>query len=692
MNQAQYSQLFNFLWNIANDVLVDVFDATDYRAIVMPMLTLRRIDVLLEPTKQAVLDQKKMLDKNGITNQDAALKLITKYPFYNTSAFTMKSLRSETNPARLKSNFIEYLNGFNDDVQDVIDKYNLRNSVDLLTMNDRLGGIIEKFTDARINLGVKPVLDDNGNEVLPGLDNHTMGTLFEELLRKFNESYAVTAAGRHFTPRDYVALLADFALLPVADQLPNGSYTIYDGACGTGGILTESSKRIQEIAKENGKKLNVHIFGQELLPETFATCKADLMIMGSEKNFRYTRGADTREIIAFGSTISKDGHPGEKFDFCISNPPFGTSWKEDLKQWGGGTEIKKEEIVDPRFVISYDDNPDYRFVPDIGDPQMLFLANNISRMKDTPMGTRIVEIHNGSSLFTGGAGGGESNLRRYILENDLLEAVVAMPLNTFYNTGISTYIWILSNRKEERRKGKVQLIDASEIKTPLRKNLGEKNCETNEEDRKKIYKLYSNFKRTEQSKIFDNKEFGYYEITVERPLRLVYQNLDSIDLGGEKESDKKMLQNIVALWKQKLGGAEVGDFALFTLLAQEKVKVTAANIKKVRAVLGTKNAEADVVYEKPCDMKSALVMDGDLRDTEQVPLLYKGGIDTFMKNEVLPYAPDALVDETKTKIGYELSFTKYFYKPVELRDRKDIERDILACEKETEGLLSEILG
>lgn len=689
MNQAQYSQLFSFLWNIANDVLVDVFDATLYRTVVMPMLTLRRIDVLLEPTKQAVLAQKKMLDENGITNQDAALKLITKYPFYNISAFTMKSLRSETNPARLKSNFIEYLNGFNDDVQDVIDKYNLRNSVDLLTMNDRLGGIIEKFTDARINLGVNPVLDDNGNEVLPGLDNHTMGTLFEELLRKFNESYAVTAAGRHFTPRDYVALLADFAFLPVADQLPNGSYTIYDGACGTGGILTESTKRVQEIAKEKSKKLNVHIFGQELMPETFATCKADLMITGSEKNFRYTRGADTREIIAFGSTISKDGHPGEKFDFCISNPPFGTSWKEDLKQWGGGTEIKKEEIVDPRFVISYDDNPDYRFVPNIDDPQMLFLANNISRMKNTALGTRIVEVHSGSSLFTGDAGGGESNLRRYILENDLLEAVVAMPMNDFYNTPISTYIWILSNRKEELRKGKVQLIDASEIKTALRKNLGDKSCETTEEDRKKIYKLYNDFKRNEQSKIFDNREFGYYEITVERPLRLVYQNLDAVDLSGQKENEKKMLQSVVAAWKKHAN--TMSDLELFEMLADEKVKMTAANIKKVRAVLGIKSEDAELVYEKPCDTKSGFVMDADLRDTEQVPLLYKGGIAAFMKNEVLPYAPDAVVDETKTKIGYELSFTKYFYKPVELRDRKDIERDIMTCEKETEGLLSEIL-
>ncbi len=618
MEQSQYNQLFSFIWNIATDVLVYAFEKGEYKKIIMPMMVLRRIDVLLEPTKEKLLETKKMLDDNQFNNQDPILFSVTGYPFYNTSLFTMKTLKSETDPLRLKMNFTDYLNGFSKDVQDIIDKFHMRQMVDNLTEAERLGSIIEKFTDDKINLSNKPVLDDEGNVRLPGLDNHTMGTMFEELLRKFNEENNVTEAGEHFTPRDYVKLLADLAVLPIADKITDTTYSIYDGACGTGGILTIAQERILEIAKQHDRRVQVDIYGQELTPETYATCKADLMISGNIQSFQYLINNQPREYIAFDSTISRDGHSGETFDFCISNPPFGTPWKEDLKKRGLG-ESDKKKFTDSRFLIA-DKGTEISFIPDIGDCQMMFLANNLSRMRDdTPLGTRIVEVHNGSSLFTGDAGSGASNLRQYIIENDLLEAIVAMPEKDFYNTGIGTFVWVITNRKEERRRGFVQLIDATEIKTPLRKNLGEKNCETAEEDRAKILQLLMDFKETPQSKIFPNAEFGYWSVKVYQPQR---------DEQGNIVRDKK---------------------------------------------------------GKP-------VVDKKSKDTEIIPFRYEGGIEGFFQNEILPYSPDAILDEKSIETGYELSFTKYFYKPKQLRSIEEISSDIRAIEERTDGLLDEILG
>lgn len=617
MEQAQYSKLFSFLWNIANDVLVHAFEKGKYKDIIMPMLVLRRIDVLLEPTKDKVLERKEQLDKFGVTNQDQTLCMASGFPFYNTSKFTLKSLTNETDPQRLKLNFIDYINGYSNDVLEIIEKFHLRQQIDNLTETERLGTLISKFTDSNINLSIKPVVDDEGNEILPGLDNHTMGTIFEELLRKFNEENNVTEAGEHFTPRDYVKLLADLAVVPIADQLePKTTYAVYDGACGTGGILSIAQERINEIIPDS----NIHLFGQELQPETFATCMADMMISGVLPQTGYSLKGTPRKYIAFGSTISEDGHAGETYDFCISNPPFGTPWKEDLRK-KGLTDKEKKKFTDSRFNLEYADNGEFSFIPDIGDCQMLFLANNISRMKDTPLGTRIVEIHNGSSLFTGKAGGGESNLRRYIIENDLLEAIVAMPEKMFYNTGIGTYVWVVTNRKAPNRRGKVQLINATEMKTPLRKNLGEKNCELSEADRRHIIDLLINFEETPESKIFDNEEFGYWEVPVLRPKR-------------DKEG------NIV--------------------------------YKKAK-----KGQEPEIEYAK------------NRNECERIPLTYPGGIEAFYKNEVAPYDSEARFGEAV--LGYELSFTKYFYKPVELRSLEEIRADIRDVEARTAGMLNEIL-
>ncbi len=607
MDNLQYGRLFSFIWNIANDVLVFAFEKGDYKKIILPFTVLRRIDVLLEATKEKVLEKKKFCDANNLPDYAPFMTAITGYPFYNTSAFTMATLKNETNPQRLKMNVLEYFNGFSPDVQDIIDKFQLRHWVDALTAKGRLGSILEKFTDASINLSVKPVKDDEGNILLPGLDNHVMGTMFEELLRRFNEENNVTEAGEHFTPRDYVRLLARLAVEPIKETLTSGTYSIYDGASGTGGILTVTQEEFDRVARESGKKIKTLVFGQELQDDTYATCKADLMISGNIKNFSYRLGSVDHQYIACGSTISEDGHAGETFDFCVMNPPFGTPWKEDLRRWGIGD---KKEVSDPRFF-----HGEMSFIPDIGDCQMLFLANSISRMKNTPRGTRIVEVHNGSSLFTGNAGGGESNLRRYIIENDLLESIVAMPEKDFYNTGIGTYIWIVTNRKEDRRKGKVQLIDATKICTPLKKNLGEKNCETSPEDCERILKLLMDFKETPESKIFKNEEFGYWEVPVLRPKR---------------------------------------------------------------------DAEGNLVLKKgkPVIAKSR-------NEVEQIPLTYPGGIEAFYEKEVKPYDDEATFGEPV--IGYELSFTKYFYEPVTLRTQEEIAAEIAALEKETGGIMAEIL-
>lgn len=749
MEQSQYNKLFSFIWNIATDVLVYAFERGEYKKIILPMMVLRRIDVLLEPTKKELLERKKWLDDNDFTNnQDPILCEVTGLPFYNTSLFTMKTLKSETDPLRLKLNFTDYLNGFSEDVRDIIDKFHLRQMVDNLTEAERLGSIIEKFTDDSINLSNRPVLNEDGTVKLPALDNHTMGTIFEELLRKFNEENNVTEAGEHFTPRDYVKLLADIAVMPIADRITDTTYKIYDGACGTGGILTIAQDRIREIAA--GKRVVINIYGQELQPETFATCKADLMISGDIQSFHYLKGSEMRDFIAFDSTISRDGHAGETYDFCISNPPFGTPWKEDLKKRGLG-ENDKKKFSDSRFSVEYKGR-EFSFIPDIGDCQMMFLANNLSRMRDdTPLGTRIVEVHNGSSLFTGDAGSGASNLRQFIIENDLLEAIIAMPEKDFYNTGIGTFIWVVTNRKEERRKGFVQLIDATEIKTPLRKNLGEKNCETSEDDRRAILQLLMDFKETPQSKIFPNNEFGYWSVKVERPLResitlnpevlqrAVY-SLERHDVEFTEECKKTLMENGIffslpddtpiikegtsvfdeqyakfrKLKFPKTVGQLQADIALSQALLvicemmEERelwldrqefeihfneiagclgFKLKYSKIETVLPVFAERNPDAMPVLKngKP-------VADPKLRDSEIIPFRYDGGIEGFLHREILPYTPDAWIDETSILEGYELSFTKYFYKPKQLRTIEEISTDIRGIEKRTNGMLDEILG
>src|SRR5664280_1524867 len=423
MDTAQLNGLANFIWNIADDVLRDVFVRGKYRDVILPMTVLRRLDAVLEPTKQTVLDMKAALDREKIVHQDDALRDASGQAFYNTSPFLLRDLKSRATQQKLKDDFEAYLDGFSPNVQDILNSFEFRNQIPRLSKADALGQLIEKILDKDINLSPQPVGE------LPGLDNHSMGTLFEELVRRFNEDNN-EEAGEHWTPRDAVRLMANLIFLPVADRIESGTYLLYDGACGTGGMLTVAEETLLRLASERGKEVVTHLYGQEINAETYAIAKADLLLKGEGE------AADNLVGGPEWSTLSNDAFPSREFDFMLSNPPYGKSWKGDQERMGG-----KSGIKDPRFITEHAGDPEYTLVTRSSDGQMLFLANLLSKMKHgTKLGSRIAEVHNGSSLFTGDAGQGESHIRRWIIENDWLEAIVALPLNMFYNTGIATYI------------------------------------------------------------------------------------------------------------------------------------------------------------------------------------------------------------------------------------------------------------
>jgi type I restriction enzyme M protein len=705
---GDYNWITNFIWGIADDVLRDLYVRGKYRDVILPMTVLRRLDAVLEPTKKAVLDAKAHLDKAKITNQDAALRAASGQSFYNTSKFTLRDLRNRGNPQQLKADFEHYLDGFSPNVQEILDNFEFRNQIPRLSKADALGTLVVKLMDPSINLGPSPVLNTDGSVKHRGLDNHAMGTIFEELVRRFNEENN-EEAGEHWTPRDAVKLMADLIFIPIADRIESGTYLLYDGALGTGGMLTVAEERLQGLAKQRGKEVATHLYGQEINAETYAICKADLLLKGEGEAADNIRGGPEY------STLANDAFRSHEFDFMLSNPPYGKSWKSDLERMGG-----KDGLKDPRFLIEHGGDPEYSLVTRSSDGQMLFLANLVSKMKhSTKLGSRIAEVHNGSSLFTGDAGQGESNIRRWIIENDWLEAIVALPLNMFYNTGIATYVWVLANRKPAHRKGKVQLIDATGWYKPLRKNLGKKNCELAEEDIDRILKTFISFKETEQSKIFDNAAFGYWKVTVERPLRLCVHMTPrrisqfQVVCKAEKETP---LANLVEVVAEKHGEGPHSDFnefmeAVESAAEERGIKITAKRQRLIQSSLATrdenaapvirrvhKQGEADKLhgfYQATVGKKRSVVQfepDTGLRDTEQVPLQERGGIAAFIEREVWPHAADAWVDKDKTEIGCEVSFNRYFYSPQSLRSLDEIKRDILALENETGGLLKEIVG
>ena len=775
MDQATHNKIVSFIWGIADDVLRDLFVRGKYRDVILPMCVIRRLDAVLEPTKQAVLETKKMLDEAGITEQGPALVAAAGQAFYNTSKFTLRDLKSRSSAQQLKADFEDYLNGFSPNVQEILANFEFRNVLERLSRNDALGALIEKFLDPEINLGPNPVVYPDGTVRHPGLDNHGMGTIFEELVRRFNEENN-EEAGEHWTPRDAVQLMARLVFEPIAKDIQSGSYLLYDGACGTGGMLTVAEQVLQDIAARENKKVVCHLYGQEINPETYAICKADMLLKGEGENAEHIVGGPDK------STLSNDAFPAMEFDFMLSNPPYGKSWKKDLENMGG-----KKDLRDPRFKVMHR-GEELSLVTRSSDGQMLFLANMVSKMNHkTALGSRIAEVHNGSSLFTGDAGQGESNIRRWIIENDWLEAIVALPLNLFYNTGIATYVWVLSNRKAPHRKGKVQLIDATSWFKPLRKNLGKKNCELSAEDIERVMKAYHDFENTENSRIFPNEAFGYWKVTVERPLRLVSQlsrknieklrfasgdedlrsvlydefgdvlfsNFESVrakveaflnewgsDDGDDDEDDdngskkggipekkkKKLLDaktwardgrlvEVAEALRKEMGDDLYDDHNSFRRIVEATldrlgIRIGTADLKVLYRAVSERNENAPPViakeykpgkakadplhglFETTIRGKKVVVEyepDPDLRDTEQVPLLEEGGIDAFIQREVLPYAPDAWIDPSKTQIGYEISFTRVFYKPQPLRTLEEIAADIRALEKETEGLLEGLI-
>ncbi|ADJ27168.1 type I restriction-modification system subunit M [Nitrosococcus watsonii] len=718
MNHAIHNSIVNFIWGIADDVLRDVYVRGKYRDVILPMTVIRRLDALLEPTKEKVLVMKAQLDEAGIANQHAALCQAAGEAFYNVSPFTLRDLKSRAKLQQLRADFEAYLDGFSPNVQEILDKFKFRNQIPTLIEADILGHLIDKFLDTRINLSPRPVQDMDGNERLPALDNHAMGTIFEELIRRFNEENN-EEAGEHFTPRDVVRLMADLIFLPIADEIESGTYLVYDGACGTGGMLTVAEERLAELAASHGKEVSIHLFGQEVQPETYAIAKADLLLKGE---------GGGAENIKYGSTLSSsDPFLSQEFDFMLSNPPYGKSWKSDVDRLGG-----KDDIKDLRFVTHHGGDPAYKMITRSSDGQLMFLVNNLAKMKPTTrLGSRIAEVHNGSSLFTGDAGQGESNIRRWIIENDWLEAIIALPENMFYNTGIATYIWVLTNRKREKRRGKVQLIDASEWFVPLRRNLGKKNRELTEEHIRAICDLVVTPVETEQSKIFPNEAFGYWKVTVDRPLRL------AVDLSPARlerfertcaKSKEEPLANLARRVAGVLGAGPHLDFNAFmdACGADAKahgIKLTAKRKKLLQSELCDTREDAAPVLKKvhrpdkatPDPIHGLFKIelpsprgrgaggegkihvvefepDTALRDSEQVPLLEEGGIEAFFRREVLPYTPDAWIDPAKIQIGYEISFTHHFYKPAPMRTLEAIKADIYALEQETEGLLEQIVG
>jgi type I restriction enzyme M protein len=724
MNQKVHNQIVSFIWSIADDVLRDVFVRGKYRDIILPFTVLRRLDALLVPTKEKVLEANAFLAKQKIDDKKA-LETQSGYPFWNISKFTFETLMNDAD--NIDTNLEAYLDGYSPNVQEIISKFKLRNQLETMKEAGVTYLLIEKLCNKEINLSPNEAKNSKG-EVLPPLTNLGMGYVFEELIRKFNEENN-EEAGEHFTPREIIKLMTHILFEPVKDKIKKGTYLIYDPACGSGGMLTEAENFALEVTNS---KADFVLYGQEVNPETYAICTSDMLIKGEKS-----------ENIAYGSTLSKDGFPHLHFDFMLSNPPYGKTWK-----------IDEDAIVDDRGKKGKENIKDSRFeigLPSISDGQLLFLMNMVSKMKhNTELGSRIATVHNGSALFTGDAGGGESEIRKHIIENDWLECIIALPKNIFYNTGIPTYIWIVSNKKEAKRKGKVQLINAVELYEKLRKNLGQKNCEMKPAQIDAITNLYMDFVESDISKIYPNEYFGYNKITVERPLRLsaqftteaiatlrfdksiqeemewtythfgddLYKDLkkykDKIEAHLNKNevklkpADKTKLLS-AEYWKtqlalmqaaqkiaDKLGNKQFDDYNSFLPLLNKTIKelkldIDAKGLKAITDAITWKNEDAERVIKKT--EKGGTITyeaDSDLRDTENVPL--DQDIHEYFEREVLQHISDAWIDESKTVKGYEISFTRYFYNYVPPRSIEEITAEILQLEKETDGILNEIVN
>ncbi|MGB1428135.1 MAG: type I restriction-modification system subunit M [Cycloclasticus sp.] len=785
MDHSVHNKLVSFIWSIADDCLRDVYVRGKYRDVILPMVVLRRLDTLLETSKQAVLDEVKFQkeDMNATELDDEPLKAASGQVFYNVSKWTLKSLFSTAtnNQQILLANFEEYLNGYSDNVKEIIERFELFSKIRHMAGKDVLLDVLEKFVSPYINLTPNPAEDPDGNK-LPALTNLGMGYVFEELIRKFNEENN-EEAGEHFTPREVIELMTHLVFDPIKDDLPL-TITVYDPACGSGGMLTESQNFIEE--KYPASNRDIYLYGKEINDETYAICKSDMMIKGNNP-----------ENIKVGSTLSTDEFASDRFDFMLSNPPYGKSWASEQKNIKDGS-----EVIDPRFKVELTDywgnKETVDATPRSSDGQLLFLMEMVSKMKSpevSPLGSRLASVHNGSSLFTGDAGGGESNIRRFIIENDMLDAIVQLPNNLFYNTGITTYIWLLNNNKPEARKGKVQLIDASLLYRKLRKNLGNKNCEFSPEHIEEITQAYLDCIDIERqldqnqdpigiaSQVFNNEDFGYYKVNIERPdrrkakfspeaiaplrfdksLTEVMEHLfeehgdkvydkgflkgiskdildwcedNDININAKAKSkllDEKYWQKLLAILEsanllmREIGSDEFNDFNLFkdkvdAVVKSQKIKLSAPEKNTILNAVSWYFEGAEKVVKKTVKLSGSKLdelldrlgcsqeqladfgfypssKDGeyityepnsDLRDSESVPLAQE--IHEYFLEEVKPHVEEAWINLDSTKIGYEISFNKYFYRHKALRSLDEVASDIIELEQKAEGLIAQILG
>lgn len=665
---TNFQEMASFIWSVA-DLLRGDYKQSDYGKVILPMTVLRRLDSVLKPTKPQVLAKLADLKRMNVQNPEPVLNRITGYEFHNTSKFDFESLLDD--PDNLAANLTAYINAFSVNAKDVMDYFEFTTQIERLDRSNLLYQVMQKF--ASIDLHPDTI------------SNLEMGYIFEELIRKFAEVSNETA-GEHFTPREVIRLMVN--LLFNEDRNQDLSKegivrTIYDPACGTGGMLSVSEEYLTELNRD----IMVRVFGQELNPESYAICKADMLIKGQKPS-----------QIKFGNSFTEDGFAGQTFDYMLSNPPFGVEWKKVEK------EIREEHEklgMNGRFGAG---------LPRISDGSLLFLQHMLSKMKPVSLGgSRIAIVFNGSPLFSGGAESGESNIRRWIIENDWLEAIVALPDQLFYNTGISTYIWILTNRKSPERKGKIQLINATHLYQKMRKSLGDKRNELSPEHIAEITRMHGEFRETKYSKIFDNEDFGYRRITVERPLRLnflvsderidrlkyekAFQNLATskkkgaaaeTEIAEGKRKQEAILRVLEGLRSETLyKNREAFVKVLKKAFKEQGVDLSAPVQKAILSALSERDETADICR----DANGNPEPDPELRDYENVPL--KEDIYEYFEREVKPFMPDAWIDEDKTKIGYEIPFTRHFYEYTPMRPLEEIEEDIRVLEKEISELLKQ---
>ncbi|MFD4230077.1 N-6 DNA methylase [Streptomyces sp. NPDC058545] len=661
MNSSKHTELANHAWSVAN-LLRGAYRQSDYGKVILPFTVLRRLECVLEPTRDKVVETVARFADQDI-DTDRFLRRASGHAFYNTIDLTLKKIAAD--PGHAAGNLQAYVGAFSDNAREVLEKYEFAQQIKKLDDANLLYQVIGKFAD----LDMRP-------EVVP---NHNMGYIFEELIRRFAEQSNETA-GEHFTPREVIKLMVNLLVAPDADALsiPGTVRTVMDPACGTGGMLSAAEDHIKALNQD----ATVEVYGQELNPESWAICRSDLMIKGQDPG-----------NIAFGNSFSDDGHARKKFDYLLANPPFGVEWRQVKDE----VEHEHKALGDAgRFGVG---------LPPINDGSLLFLQHMISKMKPVDVngggGSRIAIVFNGSPLFTGAAESGPSKIRQWILENDWLEGIIALPDQLFYNTGISTYFWILTNRKDKDHKGKVVLLDARDYWQKMRKSLGDKRKELGDDHIREITQLYGGVLQVAgdpehplhgKVKVFWNEDFGYQRITVERPLKLRFELTEETlaALAAAKPVEKlERSEEFVAAVRTLLGSSWMTKSEAFVAL---KDAVVAAGLawpsgapfaKSVREAVGVRDPEGEVQK-----IKGASEPDADLRDYENVPL--GEDIEAYLKREVLSHVPDAWIDHTKTKIGYEIPFTRHFYVYEPPRPLAEIDAELKTLEAEIQGLLGEV--